>query len=62
MISAAPGLWNHMIYLEYLEGEIHPAAAAQSFLLTEEDVPVLAVGDGGLDVFPFYQTDDSLDE
>ena len=50
MVSAAPRLRDDVIDLEDSERELRPAAVAQPLLLAEEDVLVLAVGNGRLDV------------
>ena len=41
-----------MVYLKYLEREVHPATYAVSLLLSKEDVLVLAIGLGLLYVGP----------
>ena len=41
-----------MVNFEYLKWEVHPTASAQPFLLAEEDVLVLAIGDGSVDIGP----------
>ena len=50
MVSAAPRLRDDVIDLEDSEQELRPAAVAEALLLAEEDVLVLAVGNGRLDV------------
>ena len=50
MVGAAPGLGDSVVNLVQLEWEVSPAPGAQPFLLTEQDVLVLAVGNGSLDV------------
>ena len=50
MVSAAPRLRDDVIDLEDSEQELRPAAVAEALLLAEEDVLVLAVGNGRFDV------------
>ena len=50
MVSAAPRLRDDVIDLEDSERELRPAAVADALLLAEQDVLVLAVGNGRLDV------------
>ena len=51
VVGAAAGSGDDVVDLEELEGEVAFAAVAKTFLLAEEDVLLLAVGDGGgLDV------------
>ena len=46
MVSAAPRLRDEVIDLEDSERELRPAAVAEALLLAEQDVFVLAVGNG----------------
>ena len=50
MVGAAPPLRDDVIDLEDPERKLRPAAVAHPFLLAEQDVLVLAVGNGRLDV------------
>ena len=50
MVSAAPRLRDDVIDLEDSKRELRPAAVAEALLLAEEDVLVLTVGDGRLDI------------
>ena len=50
MVGAAPLLRDDVIDLEDSERELRPAAVAEALLLSEQDVFVLAVGNGRLDV------------
>ena len=50
MVSASPRLRYDVIDLEDSERELRPAAVAEALLLAEQDVLVLAVGNGSLDV------------
>ena len=43
MVTAAPSPWHNMVYLEYLEWEVHLAAVADALLLSKEHVLVLPV-------------------
>ena len=43
VVRAAPRPRHHVINLEYLEREVHPASVAQTFLLTVQHVLVLPV-------------------
>ena len=52
MVSAAPRLRDNVIDLEDSEREVSPAPSAQPFLLAEQDVLVLPVRDGGVNVGP----------
>ena len=52
MVSAAARVGYTVVDLKQLEREIAPAAVARPLLLAEQDVLVLAVGNGSLDVGP----------
>ena len=43
MICAAPGLRYDVVYIEYLEWEVHLTPVTPALLLPEEDVLVLPV-------------------
>ena len=45
MVGAAPAARHHVVNLEHLEGKLHFAAVATSFLLAEQYVPILPVVD-----------------
>ena len=50
VVGAAVGAGDDVVDLQDAEGELAAAAVAAAFLLAEEDVFVLAVGDGRVDV------------
>ena len=50
MVGAAARAGNSVVDLEQLEWEIALAAVAQPFLLAEQDVLVLAVGNGRVNI------------
>ncbi len=50
MVGAAPRLRDYVVNLEDSEGELRPAVVADAFLLAEQDVLVLAVGNRGVNV------------
>ena len=50
MVGAAARAGNAVVDLEQLEREVALAAVAEALLLSEQDVLVLAVGNGRLDV------------
>ena len=52
MVSAAARVGYAVVDLKQLEREIAPAAVARPLLLAEQDVLVLTVGNGHLDVGP----------
>ena len=52
VVRPASALRHHVVNGEVAEGEHHPTAVAQALLLPVEDVLVLPVGDGSLDVRP----------
>ena len=52
MVRPAPRLRDDVVNGEVAEGEQHLASSAQPFLLPEQYVLVLAVGDGCFDVGP----------
>ena len=50
MVGATPRLRDDVIDLEDSERELRPAVVAEALLLSEQDVFVLSVGNGRLDV------------
>ena len=46
MVSPAPCLRDKVVYLEYLEWEVHPATSAPALLLAKQDMLILPVVDG----------------
>ena len=45
MIRSSPCLRDNVVYLKYLEREVHPATSAPALLFAVEDVLVLTVRD-----------------
>ena len=43
MVSPTPCLRDNMVYLEYLEWEVHPATSTSALLLSKNDVLILPV-------------------
>ena len=48
MVRSSPCLWDKVVYLEYLEWEVHPATRTTALLLPKEDMLILPVVDRGI--------------